>query len=470
MKAQPATKSYVFDKGYKDVKNVMKKTWEYAFRPVKNESKRLKRVFGLNFIWGSLTFLCDVIMFTIITLAILAINLILSTLFIATVFIIGVFVYLFYSILWLADSIFSVLKGISSHCSICQNKFNLPYYKCPKCGQIHTILRPSVYGILKRKCLCGNKIPTTFFNGRGKLEAVCPVCGELVKDGGQHSEKMIPIVGGPSSGKTCFINMAITELEKVAGNYNLDFKYSPLEDDKYEENSRCMARGMLPQKTSDTRLKYYQFYLTNKGAKVKNLVNLCDVAGEVYAEGDDMNKQIGYKFADAFLMVLDPLSISKFRRELNGKIDFYRYAASMLPIDEALSKLITTLENMKCLNSKNMLKTDVVVVFGKCDIPSLDQKIGKIAVNKYMNDHVGVTEYQAQNEVCENFLLEYEEGNFLNSLKSKFRSIQFFTCSALGHVQNGAKFKPYNLADPLLWIIDKVYPSINLKDKWGKKI
>jgi len=470
MKAQPAYKRYYFGKGYKDVKNVMKKNWVKVFNPVLNELDRIRYIFSYNVILGILTVLCDTVVFSIVTIFRLIINLIASAIFTLAMFVMGVFGFIFYVLLWLADSVLCMFKRITSYCSICQAKFNLPTYKCPKCGKLHTELRPSVYGILKRKCLCGTKLPTTFFNGRGKLTAVCPVCGELVKDGGQHSEIMIPIVGGPRSGKTCFINMAINELGKSVSQYNLNFSYSPLLDDKYAENIKDMSRGILPQKTSDTRLKFYQFYLNPKGAKTKNLISVCDVAGEVYDGGSDINSQIGYKFADAFLMILDPLSIPKFELEMHDKIDTYRYGASSLPIDEALSKLIITLENMKCLNSRNMIKTDVVVVFGKCDIPSLDEKIGQSAIDKYINEHADSNRYQAQNELCENFLIEYEEGNFLNSLKSKFKSVQFFTCSALGHVQNGAKFKPYNLEDPLLWIIDKIYPSIDLKDKWGRKI
>ena len=80
------------------------------------------------------------------------------------------------------------------------------------------------------------------------------------------------------------------------------------------------------------------------------------------------------------------------------------------------------------------------------------------------------SKFVAQNKLCEQFLLEYGEANFLNSLRSKFRSIQFFPTSALGHVQNGMKYAPQGVEDPILWIIDKISAGINLKNKWGKKI
>lgn len=470
MEKQPASKSYFFDKGYKDIARVMQKTWAKAFKPVANELKRVRKIFATDAIRGIITVLCDIIVFPLITLFVMALNSVFSILFCCFFVFVGTFVYLGYSVLSVADFIFRFFKQISSHCPNCQKKFGLPTYKCPKCGALHTCLRPSKYGILKRRCNCGEMLPTTFFNGRQKLKAICPACGSDIKDGGQHIEITIPVVGGPSAGKTCFINMAISRIADVANQNKLDFSYSPLIGDEYLSNKQNMDRGCLPAKTNDGRLKYYQFYLTPKGEKIKNLISLCDVAGETYEDNEEIGNQIGYKFANAFLMLIDPLSIKKFRDELKGTADIQKYNGSERGMDEILNILINTLENMHCLNSKNMIKTDVVVVFTKCDIPTLEEKIGITAVRKYMQEHFISSKFDAQNRICEDFLNYYEEGNFINELKSKFRSIQFFTCSALGHVQNGTKFSPAGVEDPVLWLIDKVSKSIDLKDKWGKKL
>ncbi len=464
MKKQPAEKSYFFDKGYRDIVRVIKKTWSNAFKPVSNEAARIK---NLNVIIGIFTVLCDIVVFPLITIVILSVNLIISALLFLAFFFVGIFVYLGYSAVYFTDLIFCLFKHISSQCPNCQKKFGLPTYKCPKCGALHTCLRPSKYGILKRKCICGERLPTTFFNGRQKLQAVCPFCRTNIKDGGRHIEIMIPVVGGNSSGKTCFINMAISQISNVAAQNNLVYSYSPAIGDEYVRNKRVMDSGRLPTKTFDSRLKYYQFYLTPKGKKIRNLISLCDVAGETYEDNGEMGNQLGYKYANAFLMLVDPLSITKFRNELSGKIDLRKYGASERGVDVILNVLINTLENMHCLTSKNMIKTDVAVVFTKCDIPSLESKIGASAVKKYMQEHNISSKYEAQNKLCEAFLSEYEEDNFLNGLKSKFRSVQFFACSALGHVANGTKFSPTGVEDPVLWLIDKASKSIDLKEKWA---
>ena len=370
----------------------------------------------------------------------------------------------------LVDLIYCKAIGIESFCPICQRKLNLPAYSCPKCGVIHSNLSPSKYGVLLRKCQCGTKIPTTFFNGRQKLTAICPECSTKLKDGGKHKEILIPIIGGAKAGKTCFIGMAISQIEKTSKPNGLDFSYPTIVDDDFHDIKLNMSKGLLPIKTADLRLKYYQFYLTPPGQKLNNLISLCDIAGEAYGSLKEIGSQIGYKYANAFLIVIDPLSVRKYRNEIKRKINLSKYGASENELDDILSILITTLENMHCLTSKNIVKADVAIVFTKCDIPGLDEIIGATAVRNYMQlNHIS-SAYEATNRVCEQFLINYEEENFLNGLKSKFKSMQFFTCSALGHVADGSPFKPVGVEDPILWVIDKASASINLKNKWGRKI
>lgn len=470
MKKQPATKSYFFDKGYRDIAKVMKMTWTKAFKPIKNELGRLGKLFSTNFIMAIFSMICDIIVFIPITIIIVLFNSIFSIVFFLSFISLACVIYILYSFAYLADGIFCLFKGIVSHCPNCQTRFIRPSYKCPKCGVIHTELRPSIYGIMQRKCQCGQKLPTTFFNGRQKLQAICAKCGTPIKDGGQHIELVIPVVGGKSAGKTCFITTAISGIEQSAPKHGLVFEYSSsAQGDYYEENKERLKQGLLPDKTFDERMMYYQFYLTPKGTKIRNLISFCDVAGETFESNSKLGEQIGYKYANAFIMVIDPLSVTQYREEVSRQIDLRGYSISVKPMDEILSALIGILENMHCISSKTMIKTDVVVVFTKCDIPGIEGKIGESAVLQYRKQHKS-TQFDAQNRVCEKFLLDYSEGNFLNSLKSKFKSVQFFTCSALGHKADGTRFTSNGVEVPALWIIDKVSTSINLQNLWGIKI
>lgn len=381
--------------------------------------------------------------------------------------------YIAFVVIAFLDWSYRKIKRISTSCPRCGEKYSLPAFVCT-CGAKHTFLAPSRYGALTRICTCGRKLKTTFFNGRHKQAGkwICPTCGYEL-NGPLQIDIPIPVIGGPSSGKTCFINMAISQLEKNANSeYGLVFKYKPnvsLGDD-YESNKNNMKNGLAPRKTSDFRLKYYQFYLTPRGEKIKNLISICDVAGEVYDNIIEMRSQIGYRNAEAYLMLIDPLSILKYRNEIKDKIDIRKYGASNKPLDETISSLITTLNSMHALSSKNEIKTSIAVVFTKCDIPGLNNQIGPDAVRRHRQKYNIRNIFDATNEVCQQFLRKYDEENFLNILESKFKSIQFFTCSALGHVENGNAFVSEGVEEPVLWLIDKASASINLKKKWGKKI
>jgi len=369
------------------------------------------------------------------------------------------------------DFIYCKYKSIASLCPGCQQKFKSPIYSCPKCNVAHDNLRPGYYGILHRECECGKKLATTFFNGREKLKATCPKCKQHeVKGGGLHASWSVPVVGGPNSGKTCYINMTIKALEKRAKSNSIEFEYIKNERDEYEQNSQGLANGYLPQKTDDRRLNYYQFYFTPKG-ETKQQISLCDVAGELFnvsdSSGEKIDTQMGFRYSNAFILIIDPLAIPKYKEELAKTTDLKDYRGSTQPIDEMLNTFTGTLRNMFNATDKDLHNTDVAVVFTKADIPGISQKIGESAVNKAAKGIDAKARYKTQNELCEKFLKEYEEFNFCTTLKSSFKNIQFFTCSALGHVKNGQPFVSSNVVEPLLWLLSNKSSVI---EKVTKKI
>lgn len=491
MKRQPAKINYFFKGGYVELWNTFKSTFSNLGEDISDAWELLAdgwcdfwgsffsaigSIFGFDFEWDeigdSIKGICKFSfgfgkLFHILVVT-TSLCLFLSLAHAIILLTIMAIAYTFFMLWLLADTIYCLVKKISSNCPNCQNHFSLPVYICPNCGAEHTRLRPSKYGIWKRTCECGYKLPTTFFNGREKLEAHCPTCGMNIKDGGKHVDICIPVVGGTSSGKTCFIHQSIAAIDKSASDLGLHYEYSPNGMDDYADNMNNINHGYLPEKTNDMRLKYYQFYLNPASSKVKTLVSLCDVGGEVYSDSMSLGEQIGYKYANAFLLVVDPLSITMFREEIQKQsVNPSSYGCSSDSVDEIISMLITTLENMFCISSKDMLKTDVAVVFSKGDLPGLSEKIGDAAIEKCIQENPALSRFEAQNTVCENFLKEYEEINFLNSLKSKFKTIQFFCSSSLGHNMDGTPFEAHGVEDPVLWLIDKTSPSMGLKDKYG---
>ncbi len=474
MEKQPAKINYFFGKCYRDLWNTIKTTFSNLGDSIRNCAEHIGDVWDdegyatplgiiqIGFFIGLL--ICSAIISTVFCVVFSIIHVVFTVL-------IMTFIYLWFTFLFLLDSFMRHMHKIVSSCPNDQRKFALPHYRCPKCGTIHTKLRPSKYGILKRECQCGARLPTTFFNGRQKLEAICPYCGYSLTNGGFHVNISVPVIGGPSSGKTCFINQAIGELERIA-EPELGYEYEYIAgSDSLPENLQLLSRGQLPQKTSEMRLVYYEFYFTPKKKKVKNQISLCDVGGEVYMDSSLLSEQIGYSLANGYLMVIDPLSIATYRKEVEKQISTSGYTGSATPIDEVLSVLIKTIENMRNYDARKKVEENLAIVFSKCDIPGLEEKIGETAVSEYLANSTEkkLTRMQARNKICEQFLIDYDEADFVNAIRSKFTTVQFFTSSALGHNVDGTAFNPSGVADPILWIIDKKSPTIDFKKRWAQK-
>lgn len=393
-----------------------------------------------------------------------------SLLYILIMALIMIGIYFVFSITAFIDWVYRKIRHLSNGCPSCQEKFGLPIYVCPSCGAEHTKLVPSKYGIFKRTCECGEKLPTTFLNGRGKLDGICPHCHTDLTDAGAHREIWIPILGGPSSGKTCLITMTINRIEELAENSrnNISFSYQENtadgREDLYEANRYAMSLGVVPDKTDasagEKRMKYYQFNIKKEGANFSNFVSLCDMPGEVFADDSEL-AQVGFLHADAAMIVVDPLCIQDYREELiNDDPDFdpYDYSASDMKMEDVTTMLVSTLENMKNKINVKVIKT-AAIVFTKMDIPGLEEKIGPSAVRSYMASHK-MDEAKATNALCENFLKQYGETNFLNIIKQRFPNYRFFTCSPLGHNADGTEFEPVRVEDSLLWILSKHSPEI----------
>jgi len=466
---QPAELSYFFHGGFVDMSEVISGAFKHCGENINDCVEGLKNSWdGFDysdgiakvflFIWcltKSVFFLMRLILTAIITpliciiISMFQITILMSFFITASVF---------FTIIILSDRLYCMINAIANHCPVCQSHFYMPTYNCPSCNVEHTRLRPGIYGILYRKCNCGKKLPTTFFNGRQKLQAICPDCKSNVKGGGLQASWCIPVVGGPSSGKTCYINMTMMSLEKNSkSKYGLEFIYENNGLDEYEENSNRLSKGYLPEKTTDHRLRYYQFSLTPKKA-TKQLISLCDVAGELFdlkTGGKEITKQIGFRFANAFILILDPLSIEAYRNEVSKSIKINDYKGSVQPLDEMLDTFVGTLQNMFSIKASSMLNTDVAVVITKNDIPGLDIKIGRNAILKKSPSNDQKTIYETQNKLSEQFLREYNEDSFINNLKSRFKNIQFFTCSSLGHIENGQPFVAANVEEPFFWLVKK---------------
>lgn len=121
--------------------------------------------------------------------------------------------YLGFSILWLIERVYLAVQSFFLACPYCHKKSLIPEYFCDSCNATHAQLFPNAYGIFYHRCLCGKSLPATFFLNRGRLESRCPSCHEgLEREYVESKRIFVPVMGGPSAGKSAFLFSAIKQL------------------------------------------------------------------------------------------------------------------------------------------------------------------------------------------------------------------------------------------------------------------
>lgn len=309
-KPQPAKVSYFFGKGYTDLWNTIKESWSRNIHSAGDQFS-LACEKGCFTMGGGMNLIAAISIFTFGS----AITAFTTFAHIAVLFAFFAFIYIGFGLLWLIDRIYIMINKIKNACPNpdCQAPFLIPTYECPGCGEKHTNLVPSKYGILKRTCLCGTKLPTTFLNGRGQL-----------------------------------------------------------------------------------------------------------------------------------------------------KVDLNAYGASSKDFEDILNIMLINLEKMFGLKDKDTLKRNLAVVINKVDIPTLEEKIGEIAAQQYLAENAETCKsyMDARDAVCRNFLEEYGAGNFVRTAEAKFKTVRYFTCSALGHNHEGQPYEGKNVVDPVMWLLQQADSSI----------
>lgn len=337
-------------------------------------------------------------------------------------------------------------------------------HECPGCGEKHTNLVPSKYGILKRTCLCGTKLPTTFLNGRGQLKAYCPECDTALSGDTASRQYAFPVIGGPSVGKTCFINMAIDQMMSdvaPARSWEMSF-ISDTEEKDHALAMKSLNQGVRLMKTELNSLTAYQLMLKLPNEKIGRRIYVYDISGEMFSSSSDVQNNLAYSYANGFIFIIDPLTLNQFAMDVEDKVDLNAYGASSKDFDDILNIMLINLEKMFGLKDKDTLKRNLAVVINKVDIPTLEEKIGETAAQQYLAENAKTCKsyMDARDAVCRNFLEEYGAGNFVRTAEAKFKTVRYFTCSALGHNHEGQPYEGKNVVDPVMWLLQQADSSI----------
>ena len=236
--------------------------------------------------------------------------------------------------------------------------------------------------------------------------------------------------------------------------------YNESDSVNYERAFSRLGSGETPEGTSDHQATAYKFLLSSADWKIPKQVYIYDVAGEIFNDAFEVGSQRAYGYSNGFLILIDPFSLAEFAAEFD-ETELDAACSIQNDLNDMLDVLLVNLEKMYSLKSKDMLKTSVAVVINKVDVAGLEERIGEIGVQQYMEQHPECKDrMQATNILCEQFLNQYGAGNFIRTAKAKFNSIQFFTCSVLGHEPDGSMFEPLRVEEPIMWLLHNEDSSI----------
>ena len=460
MKIQPANKSYFFGKGYQDLKNTIVECWQRNAASARHYGKEAKFFWYYEPWWfwrfvsaGSIFASVSVVFFGTLFF------LLLSAIHISLLLIVFLIIYLSFSLLWGIDKLYRFWRHTFIACPLCYHKTDLPHYICPKCQRVHTNLIPSSYGILTHRCLCGTQLPTTSFHGRNKLPTLCPECQSEIKTE-TATPICIPIVGGPSVGKTCFLFSAVKGLiEEVAPKKSWQIRFlNDNNENLYHRVSQHFEQGIVPAKTPQLTPQAFNFFIKPHRWTSEKIIYFYDAAGESFQSSDILVRHKFYEYFHGLIFMIDPFSIPELMMDYSNSLkhDDSIIRPSDMMLDDAFDRMMLNLEKNYHVKPNQTIKKPCAIVINKVDAFDLTERIGESAAKELMQQDNIATLSDAVNQLCKKRLIEWGLGHFIRNLEYKFANYRFFTSSALGspHPQN--HFHAYGTTEPLIWLLSQI--------------
>lgn len=343
----------------------------------------------------------------------------------------------------------------------CYRKISLPIYICPSCGVEHKRLVPGSYGIFRRRCRCGQKMPTLFLFDRHKLPAICPheMCRRPLSAAiGMARNLHIPVVGGPAAGKTSFLMANMVELHRCTSIGGVSLSFPETKDERLFDDCRlAFASGTVLRKTAEYSPDAFLVNLTD-GSGNRALLYVYDAAGELYQEVDALRRHEYYSYTHAIVFLIDPFSLSRVRGDYQS---FLSVASTTLKpseerpqdvYDRMISRIRETSEIGRSLSTQA-----IAVVVTKADAFGLASKIQQVAPASEADPKTSRRgDGDSESDAVRRWLTDYGEGNLVRSIEHDFKKVRYFYCSALGRMPDGnsTPFRPVGVLDPLSWALE----------------
>ena len=312
---------------------------------------------------------------------------------------------------------------------------SLPAHVCRACGEPHDDLYPNLYGLFWHRCAkCGRALPTLNILGRRKLARRCRHC-RLPRSHRTLPTRLVQIAGGTSSGKSCYLVMAIHQILDGEGR---EFDLCAAIDDPEQQKAFLrqwgeLAFGRTIAKTIEVP-KAWLLYVRPYGGNPFQLY-LYDGPGEEYESVEALDTQQYFSELHGIVLLVDPKSFAA----VSGP-----EARHALPFDEVVSTIVgrAILEMRPAVDNRFDLR--VAVTISKADLPEVRRKIGDIRTGC------------AQAHRCRQAIADWGGGNALRVIEQRFKSVEFFACSPLGRDAgelHAESFAGVGLLEPLHWAL-----------------
>jgi len=282
------------------------------------------------------------------------------------------FALLVMAILAFSNFLYRNYYKIYNRCPDCHEQMDIPIFVCPTCATEHSQLWPSIYGVFHHRCKCGYKLPTLNLLGRKKLIQKCAACRTPMNNEiGSMINIHIPVIGGPSTGKSNYIVMATAQLMEDYGKtrgYLFDFPDSNHRLN-FESNVHRLSTGSPLVKTTDIIPQAYNLSIKRATNSIGNIVYIYDAAGEAYADETNTAQQIYYQFIHGLIFIVDPFSIDNYAHQHLTEIDALRTSIrpSDLDVQKAFERMKAVLEATVGFKKGKRFSQPIAIVISKTD-------------------------------------------------------------------------------------------------------